>query len=90
MTRRLLVALVFTVALAGAAGAQQPQPRQQDEFVPISEVPPQEQLPAQPLVIGAYAFAWVAIGGYVLSLSRRLDAVARDIQRLESESTRGR
>jgi len=56
--------------------------------VPISELPPEEQLPAQPLVIAAYAFAWVAIGGYVLSVARRLDAVSREIARLESDTKR--
>ena len=86
--RRLLTALLVVVALAAAADAQQPRPQQQDEFVPISELPPEEQLPAQPLVIAAYAFAWVAIGGYVLSVARRLDAVSREIARLESDTKR--
>jgi CcmD family protein len=90
MLRSLVTAVVLALALAGAAGAQQPPRQPQDEFVPVSELPPEEQLPAQPLVIAAYAFAWVAIGGYVLSVARRLDAVSREIQRLESETPRGR
>ena len=90
--RRCLVVFLVMVALAPAVHTQQPprqQPQQQDEFVPISELPPQEQLPAQPLVIAAYAFAWLAIGGYVLSLARRLDTVQRELKRLESDTQRG-
>ena len=30
----------------------------QDEFVPLDELPPQEQLPAAPLLIAAYSVAW--------------------------------
>ena len=88
--RRLLTTLLVVVALAAAAEAQQRPPQQQDEFVPISELPPSEQLPAQPLVIAAYGFAWLAIGAYVFSVSRRLDGVKREIERLEADARRGR
>jgi CcmD family protein len=86
MLRHLLIGLLLAVAIATAAGAQQPKPERQDEFVPISELPPEEQLPAQPLVIGAYAFAWLALGGYVLSVARRLDGVQRELERLETDT----
>ena len=88
MLRRVLIALLLAAALATASNAQQPKPERQDEFVPISELPPEDQLPAQPLLIGAYAFAWLALGGYVLSIARRLDHVQREIQRLETETKR--
>lgn len=88
--RRVLTALLLVAACATASNAQQPKPERQDEFVPISELPPEEQLPAQPLVIGAYAFAWLALGGYVLSIARRLDHVQREIARLETEAKRSR
>jgi len=88
--RRVVTILLLVLALPGAATAQQPAPKQQDEFVPISELPPQEQLPAQPLLVAAYAFSWLAIGGYVFSVARRIDAVQREIQRLENEARRGR
>jgi CcmD family protein len=89
MMRRLSTAVFLALVLASPAGAQPPQqPAQQDEFVPISELPPQEQLPAPPLLIGAYAFAWLALGGYVLSLSRRLTSVQRELDRLEAETRR--
>lgn len=88
--RRVLAALALTLVLAAGSGAQPSTPPQQDEFVPISELPPQEQLPAQPLLVAAYAFAWLAVGGYVLSVARRLDSVRREIERLEVDTKRGR
>ena len=66
--------------------AQQPAPV--DEFVPIDELPPQDQLPAAPLLIAAYAFVALALFAYVGSLVRRLGAVQRDIDRLQSELRR--
>lgn len=84
-------ALVLAVGMPAAeplAATGQPRPEQQDEFVPISELPPQEQLPAQPLVVAAYAFAWLALGGYVVSVARRLTAVHKEIERLQADSGR--
>lgn len=88
--RRVLTVLLLALVLASAAAAQQPRPEQQDEFVPISELPPQEQLPSQPLVVAAYAFAWLALGGYVVSIARRLAAVQKEIERLETDAGRPR
>jgi CcmD family protein len=64
------------VALAMAV---QQQPAAQDEFVPLAELPPDERLPAAPLLVGAYAFAWVMVAGYLWSIWRRLSAVEREI-----------
>lgn len=88
--RRLLIVALLAVGFMPATFAQQPRPERQDEFVPVSELPPEEQLPSQPLVIGAYAFAWLALGGYVLSVARRLDHVQREIARLEADTKRSR
>jgi CcmD family protein len=55
------------------------QPAAQDEFVPVAELPPDERLPAAPLLVGAYAFAWVMVLGYLWSIWRRLSAVEREI-----------
>jgi CcmD family protein len=41
-----------------------------------------EQLPAAPLVIGAYAFIWVALLVYVFLLWRRLGGVDRELAAL--------
>jgi hypothetical protein len=69
-----------------AAAARQPPPV--DEFKSISEVPPEDRLPAAPMLVGAYAFVMLAIFAYVISLSRRLNAVARDLAKFESQSKR--
>jgi len=84
------VALVLCL-LAGAAQptlAQQPPTEQQDEFVPVSELPPEERLPAAPLLVGAYAFVVLTLFVYLVSVSRRLTAVKADIARLESDLKR--
>jgi CcmD family protein len=80
---RAWVVIALIVLLAGQATAramafQQPPPAQQ-EFVPVSELPQAEQLPAAPLVIAAYAFVWVALLGYLWSVRRRLDKVEREL-----------
>ena len=83
---------IALTALAGPAhAAAQPAqpPQQQDEFRPISELPPQDQLPAAPLLIGAYSVALLALLFYVLSVARRLNAVQREMQRLEADVKRG-
>ena len=62
--------------IAGSAQARQP-PAPPDGFVPASSLPSQEQLPAAPLVIGAYAVAWVAVFGYLWSIWQRVGRVER-------------
>ena len=54
--------------------------------MPIDELPPQDQLPAAPLLVAAYAFVVLALFAYVVSLARRLGGVQRDVERLESRS----
>jgi CcmD family protein len=68
------------IALAAApAIAQQPPSGTPDGFVPVDTLPATEQLPAAPLVIGAYAVAWVAVFGYLWSIWQRLGRIERDI-----------
>ena len=95
----LLLLLVSTPAFApayaqgsGGAGQQEPSaqpPKQTDEFVPISQLPPQDQLPAAPLLVTAYAFVWVVLFGYVVSVARRLTKVQTEIERLDADIKRG-
>ena len=76
-----LLFLVSALLVPAVSGAQQtPSP---DEFVPMSEVPPEEQIPAINLVAAAYAFVWIALFGYVWSLGRRLGQAETDLARLE-------
>jgi CcmD family protein len=57
--------------------------------VPVSQLPPQDQLPAAPLLVTAYAFVWIALFGYVVSVARRLTKVQREVERLEADMKRG-
>ena len=69
----------------------QPSPSAQkppEQFEAISEIPPEERMPAAPMVVAAYAFVILAFFAYVLSLARRLGAVKQEISRLESELKR--
>jgi CcmD family protein len=84
---RYFVACAFIAVLvtgwAAPLAAQQPTATAgQGEFVPVKDLPKQEDLPAAPLVMGAYAFVWVALIVYVWSLSRRLNRVQGEIAEL--------
>jgi CcmD family protein len=78
------------LALPMLAVAQPPQPGQpppaQGEFVPLSDVPPSEQIPAFTLLAAAYAFVWLALVGYVWSVSQRLQNVERELTKLDRRS----
>lgn len=65
--------------------ASQPSREQpaRDEFVPIDELPPTEQLPAARFLVLAYVFAWVAILVYVWSIWRRLGKVEQELTAVE-------
>lgn len=85
-----LVLLAGLVVGGSVAAQQPPSPPKQVEgfaqgFEPIENLPPTEQIPAARLVIPAYAIVWIAFFIYVLSLSRRLGTVQRDVERLEQD-----
>ena len=79
----LVVAVVGVVSaqlsLAEAAVGQQPA---QDEFIPLDSVPPEDQLPAAPLLVAAYALLWIAVVGYLWSIWRRMMTVERELSDL--------
>ena len=88
----ILLALVLTGAVGGAwfqdsttltaaAMSQPPQPAQ-EEFKPIGELPPGEQLPAARLLIAAYAFVWIAMMVYVWSIWRRMTRIETELQQV--------
>lgn len=64
--------------------AAAPPPAAQDEFVPISQLPPDEQIPAAPLLIGAYALVWIILAVYVWTLWRRFLRAEQDVRSLAS------
>jgi CcmD family protein len=101
MIKHLGVSLLVMMAVGAAVmrrpggtaphhAGQEPAPQQQDEFVPIDQLPPQDQLPAAPLLVAAYSFVVLALFAYLVSLARRLGVVQRELDRLQSDVRRGR
>jgi CcmD family protein len=81
----VLLILAAMLLAAGAAAATQP-PAQgapaQDEFVPVKDLPQQEQLPGGPLVLAAYGFVWAVLLVYLWTIWRRLGTVEREMRDL--------
>lgn len=81
--RSLFFVTVLTVLwMPGVTDGQSPQPPAQEEFVPLSEIPPEEQIPAFTLLASAYALVWLVLIVYVWSVSRRLQTVERELTTL--------
>ena len=79
MRRLLLFALFVVVLFSVPALAMQQPPSPPDGFVPASSLPGQEQLPAAPLVIVAYAVVWLLVLGYLWSIWTRLARAEREL-----------
>jgi hypothetical protein len=88
LIRRALVALGSMLLGGMSALAFQP-PGGQGEFVPVTDLPAAEQLPAAPLLVGAYAFVWLALMLYLWSIWRRLGRIDADIQTLRHRASHG-
>ena len=76
--------LVLVVLCAVWAGGQttfaaQPPEAAQDEFVPMGDIPPEDQLPAAPLLVAAYSAVWAITIGYLWTIWRRLGTVEREL-----------
>jgi CcmD family protein len=87
-----LAMLVMLVAATGTALTQQPPP-DQDGYVAVTDADRvQEQLPAAPLVMAAYAIAWVAVFVYLWFIWQRLGRVERELadvsRRIQPEARR--
>jgi hypothetical protein len=89
MFARLLSLALAALAAVSALGtitaapllAWQPAP--QGDFVPFTGVPPDQQMPAAPLVIGAYAFFLLLMMFYLWTIWRRIGKVEADMRALE-------
>jgi len=81
--RRLSVVglgLVVLLLISGdILGAAQPTEAAQDGFVPMGEIPPEDQLPAAPLLVAAYAIVWALAIGYLWTIWRRLAEVEKEL-----------
>ena len=84
MPRRLLIALLSLILTAPALLAQPPQ---QNEYVPIDQLPPRESMPAAPLLIGAYIVVWLGLMGYLFWIWQRIARVEADMQALQRRTT---
>ncbi len=80
--RRAFIVLWSIALLAAPVLTFQP-PAAQEGFVPVSQLPPDDQLPAAPLLVAAYAFVWLAAMFYVWTVWRRLRKVEDDMHALE-------
>ena len=86
--RKFIAALT---ALPAAVATAQPPSQPQGGFVPIDQLPAPEAFPAAPLVIAAYAVAWLVIFFYVWSVWRRLNRVETELDEvLKRSEPRGR
>ena len=83
----LLIAVSCATPLVLAA-SQPPSAEQQEQFRPVTELPPQEQYPVLPLLVAAYVFVVVVLFLYLFSLARRLTVVQREIERLDADLKR--
>jgi CcmD family protein len=79
--RFVMMAIVaLTLACSASPQAQQsPQPPAKDAFVPQAQAPQQPELPAAPLLYGAYAFVWAVLLVYIFLLWRRVGKVEREL-----------
>jgi CcmD family protein len=74
------LALMLTLALAMVSGAAARTPQEQVKgFVPQAQAPQQPELPAAPLLYGAYAFVWAVLLVYIFLLWRRVGKVEREL-----------
>ena len=82
MTRPLAITLVL-LACWSVNGrivyAQPPSSPAQEGFVPVDQLPPEDRMPAAPLLISAYVVAWVAVFGYLWSVWQRMGRVEREL-----------
>jgi len=82
--RRLLTALLSVMLSAPVLLAQPPQ---QNDYLPIDQLPPQDAMPAAPLLIGAYIVVWLGLMAYLFWIWRRIARVEADMQALQRRTS---
>jgi hypothetical protein len=82
--RRLTFVTLLMVSPKIDVSVMTQQSSAQDAYVPVSNVPEQDRLPAAPLLIAGYSVVVLALFVYVWSVARRLVLVRHDIDRLEA------
>ena len=78
---RLIVVALFVLLWAGGQTtfAAQPPEAALDGFVPMGDIPPEDQLPAAPLLVAAYSAVWALAIGYLWTIWRRLGTLEREL-----------
>jgi hypothetical protein len=88
MIRRFTIALGLLM-LASLPAIAQPPASGQDGYLPLDQLPPSEQLPAAPFLIGAYVFFLLLMMFYLWTIWQRLGKVEREMHDLERRSQGG-
>lgn len=88
MLKRFVAALSLLPLLAAQAVHAQP-PAATEEFVPVNQLPPSEQLPGGVFVVIAYGFIWIAAMVYIWSIWRRLGRVEEEMRSLRQRAGSG-
>lgn len=90
--RVLALGLVVGVASGVAVldAAQPPTTAAQDGFVPMGDIPPEDQMPAAPLVAAAYAVVWAIAVGYLWTIWQRLGTVEAELAEVTRRVDGGR
>jgi CcmD family protein len=85
MIRRLGVFLISFWLLGVSLLAQAPaqNPSDLSGFVPVTELPPGQQIPAAPYLLWAYGLIWVGVFFYAWSIWKRLGKVEQEMRALE-------
>lgn len=81
MLKRILAFLFVAALWVSGAVAQQPEPAR-EQYVPIDQLPPSEQMPSAPFVVAAYSVVWVLAMLYLWSIWRRIGKLEDDLQSL--------
>lgn len=75
----LVLVAGLAAGMAAPVAAQPPTTAAQEGFVPMDDVPPEDQMPAAPLVAAAYGVVWAIAVGYLWTIWRRLGAVEAEL-----------
>jgi CcmD family protein len=88
LLRRIYAALSMCFLVAAQAFAFQPPPTPQGEFVPIENLPAAAISPAEPYVVAAYAFVWLAVIFYLWTIWKRMNRVESEMRALAQKTAR--
>jgi len=83
MGRRIWNGVAGFVVSASTMATMSAAQTAQDGFVPVTGAPVTEQIPAAPLVVGAYAFFLLLMMFYLWTIWRRIGKVEADMRALE-------